>query len=193
MSPAARRVRDLALGLVVVASVIDIAPNWLIPGLGAVESVVAAPLRAAGLWQGNFRLFAPDADRTNEWLEVEVVWADGTTSVWQSWDWRARGFVERIARGHAQKYVEQVANPRAVLLHRGLARWAQRTLTPPSGVRQTAASVRIVRHYWVAPPPGPQRDAMRQRLGALPPPRDQYALTQPLYSRPKRPRAAEMP
>lgn len=178
-----RRLRDVLLLALVAISLVDATPNWLIPGLASVERVVRKPLLALGIWQGNYKLFAPDPDRVNEWLAVEVGFADGQEAVWTSWDWRDRSFVERISRGHAQKYIEQVGHENQHLLHQGLARWATLHLQPPGGGGARPTSVRITRHRWVVPPPGPARDAQWARFGTLPPPRSAYNATRVLYER----------
>lgn len=178
-----RRVRDLLLLVLVLLSLIDATPNWLVPGLDRVERVARKPLLALGIWQGNYQLFAPDPDRVNEWLLVEVGFEDGREATWTTWDWRQRSFIERIARGQAHKYVEQVSRNNQGLLHQGLARWATQNLRPQGGGRPRVSSVRITRHRWIAPPPGPARDEQWARFGTLPPPREAYNVTRVLYER----------
>ncbi len=171
----AQRLRDLALAVLIGASVVDALPNWILPGLDRVDAVVSRPLRAMGIWQGNYRLFAPDPDRVNSWLEVVVMFDDGRNATWTTWDWRERGFYERIARGHAVKWAELVQRDNQKVLHRALSRWAMRHLRPPGdGPRPRPVGVQIVRHRWPIPRPGPRKAAMWRAYGTLPPPRDTY-------------------
>jgi len=181
--PWLRRARDLLLLAVVGLSLVDAIPNWLVPGLPQIERVARKPLLAMGIWQGNYKLFAPDPNRVNEWLLVEVGFDDGQVATWTTWDWRQRGFFERIARAQAPKYVEQVSRNDQHQLHLGLARWAIGHLRPPERGLTRPAFVRITRHRWVAPPPGPSRDAQWARFGTLPPPRDTYNVTRVIYER----------
>lgn len=186
------RLRDAMVVAVVLGSLVCATPAWLVsgwvPGWDALQGGVRTAWRAMGIEQGNYRLFGPHPDRANDWIEVKLVFSDGQRATWTSWDWQRRGVLERVARTHAPKWVERVADEDQKILHRGLARWARRNLRPPVETGARPVQVVILRHRWWVPPAGPARERQRARFGRLPPPREAHPHTTTLHRQRFRPR-----
>src|SRR5262249_35055964 len=53
----------------------------------AAKDVINLPLVVTGLWQGPWRLYAPDVDKDNLRLKADLVFADQATATWSSPDW----------------------------------------------------------------------------------------------------------
>src|SRR4051794_27081169 len=51
------------------------------------KDAVNLPLVLTGLWQGPWRLSAPDVDKDNPRLKADLVFADQTPAPWSSPDW----------------------------------------------------------------------------------------------------------
>ncbi len=166
-----RRWRDVAVAAALAVVLVDALPTWL-PGIRPLDRAVGAVVRPLGLWQGNWRLFAPNPDRLNAWVEARVSWSSGDITTWESPDWQARSFLERYTTGRWHKMIEAVRTDERPMLHDHLARWVAANTAPPAD-GATPLRVELVRHWWMVPAPGRIAEA-RERWGRLPPPRDEY-------------------
>lgn len=59
-----------------------------------------------GVWQNRWSLFAPEPDSQNQALEAIVTFADGTTDVWRTPDWRAMSPAQRFLRSREPELYE---------------------------------------------------------------------------------------
>src|ERR1043166_4438597 len=53
----------------------------------AAKDATNLPLLVTGLWQGPWRLYAPDVDKDNLRLKADLVFADQAVATWSSPDW----------------------------------------------------------------------------------------------------------
>lgn len=91
MSHWRRRAINLGLGCLVAAGAIDILPG----SPAALQSRLSHGLTRLGLQQGAWTLFAPEPDRTNSRLRVEITYRDARQIVWTSPDWRSEPVCRR--------------------------------------------------------------------------------------------------
>jgi hypothetical protein len=118
---------------------------------GRVREPLVGALSAVGLYQPEWRLFAPNVHKTNSYLTAEVVLADGTTRHWSSPDFTDRSQIEKFSQGQLPKLYDNVRLDRNRAAWRPFAEWVAREVAPNEAVR----SVRLIRHFFEIPPPGP--------------------------------------
>lgn len=114
------------------------------------EPLVGA-LSAVGLCQPEWRLFAPNVHKTNSYLTAEVALANGETRTWSSPDFGDRSWREKWAQGQLPKLYDNLRLDRNRAAWKPFAEWVARQVAPTEAVR----SVRLVRHFFEIPPPGP--------------------------------------
>ncbi len=134
-----------------------------------------------GLWQGNWRLFAPDPDHMNTWVEAKVTFSDGGVWAWKTPDWRRRGHLEKFIQGRHPKFWDafRLDNRRSVWPY--IADYAARIAPRPSpGARPR--TVELIRHWWDVPPPDEIAAVVRE-YGQAPPPRDKFPKHHSFYTR----------
>ena len=126
-----------------------------LPASCSVQSRLREPLvgalSAVGLGQPEWRLFAPNVHKTNSYLTAEVVLANGETRRWSSPDFSDRSLREKFAQGQLPKLYDNLRLDRHRAAWRPFAEWVARQVAPTETVR----SVRLVRHFFEIPPPGP--------------------------------------
>jgi hypothetical protein len=136
------------------------------------KAVSSPYLISAGLYQGDFRLFAPEPDTLNTWVGARVTFADGSTFTWSTPDWQNLSRFQRFVRGRDPKFWDSLrfdAN-RAVWPH--VAAYAARIAPRPvGGARPTR--VDLIRRWWEVPAFDQLAEAKR-RYGRLPPRQDQF-------------------
>jgi hypothetical protein len=119
---------------------------------GRIREPLVGALSVFGLYQPEWRLFAPNVHKTNSYLTAEVVLANGATRYWSSPDFGDRSQREKFAEGQLPKLYDNVRLDRNRAVWRPFAEWVAREVAPNDRVR----SVRLVRHFAEIPPPGPE-------------------------------------
>lgn len=171
MTPRRRPWLDLVIVVLLFVMAGTGLPTYL-PGQKAVEDALDPVVEALGIGQANWKLFAPNVDKSNGWVEAEITWSDGSTSTWSTPDWQARNAWERLVQGRYPKIVGYYGSDNWKALSLPLARYVLREARPPAkGVKPER--IVLIRHDWLIP--RPQRfERAKARLGRLPPPRDRY-------------------
>jgi len=134
-----------------------------------------------GLWQGNWRLFAPDPDHMNTWVEAKVTFSDGSIWRWETPDWRKRGHLEKFVQGRHPKFWDAFRLDKRKGVWPHVADYAAR-IAPPHANGAKPRKVELIRHWWDVPPPA-EIDAVVKKYGQSPPPRDQYPNQHSFYSK----------
>jgi hypothetical protein len=120
---------------------------------GRLKTALKPVLDATALWQGSWRLFAPDVDRVNVAVSAEVYFADGTSVTWRSPDWSTLSFRERFTRYREGRYADKVRLDANRGAWPGLADYAARTNPHPKDPAARPILIRLIRHWAEIPPP----------------------------------------
>ena len=120
----------------------------------ALKDELNLPLVLTGLWQGPWRLYAPDVEKHNLRLKADVVFADGATATWSSPDWPALSAAHKFARAREMNYFHAILLADHQLEWTDLCAYLARTVRHPDGkpvaVREVTLSLRVAE----VPPPG---------------------------------------
>ena len=110
-------------------------------------------LKATGLWQGPWDLFAPTPDKENIRLSAEVLYPDGSVFRWQSEDWKEQARWYRFRRFRIQEYYDNARRDSNRAAWPGLARYVLQLAAeqPPSEL--SPIQVKLTRHWWTVPNP----------------------------------------
>lgn len=139
-------------------------------------------LDKAGLWQGNWQLFAPDPDHMNTWLEVVVTFTDGSKWTLKSPEWQNRSEYEKFIQGRHPKFWDAFRLDRRKAIWPFVADYAVNIAPrPKSGAK--AKSVELIRHWWEVPTPAKRAEELAKYGGTLPPPRDQFPSSHSYYTK----------
>lgn len=110
--------------LLVFVMLVDTMPSCHLLHEKAVD-VISPGLDKAGLWQGNWTLFAPEAPRSNFCLFATVYTRDGKTYDWHSPDVREESFWGKLRVTRWVAYFESIREDRGELAWPYLARWIE--------------------------------------------------------------------
>jgi len=72
------------------------------------KDAINQPLLITGLWQGPWRLYAPDVDKDNLRLKAEIAFADQATATWASPDWPQLSALRRFALARHMNYFNAI-------------------------------------------------------------------------------------
>lgn len=178
---APRRLLDLAIAGLVVTMLIDGLPDY-VPGIPTLSRWLDPVVDVTGLEQTSWKLFAPDPDHVNSYVEAIVTYDDGSTSTWSTPSWRNRTLLQKLMHARWHKAADNVRLDSWRRAWPAFAAYAARQARPPApGLRPV--SVELVRHWWVVPPPQ-RRSAALRRFGELPPRREDFPGSKSYYDRP---------
>lgn len=82
---------------------VSLIPDRLAESLG-----IDALARCLGIWQHRWSMFAPEPDSQNQAIEAVVTFADGTTAVWHTPDWRSIHPLQRFVQPREAKFLESL-------------------------------------------------------------------------------------
>ncbi|MFT3926621.1 MAG: hypothetical protein QM778_29020 [Myxococcales bacterium] len=123
------------------------------PARTSLRQLCGQVLYPLGLWQGDWKLFAPDPKRTNAWIEAKVTFRNGESGSWKSPDWEQQSAGDEILQGRHAKWWDALRRDDSRVLWPALARFAaSRLARPERGL--VPARVELVRHWWDVPNPG---------------------------------------
>lgn len=146
-------------------------------GREAIRRVFAHVLYPLGLFQGDWKLFAPEPDRLNTWIEARVTFSDGRTAVWTSPDWQNLPLYDEVLRGRHSKWYDVLRRDEYKALWPSFVQYIARVVPRPLPTSRPVR-VSLVRHWWDVPPP--DRTVV---AGAFPiPPRAQFPFQFEYYS-----------
>jgi hypothetical protein len=116
----------------------------------ALRRVCAPLLYPLGLWQNDWRLFAPDPDRVNARIEARVTLSDGRIARVTSPDWRHLAWTDAALQGRLAKWWDYLRRDEYRPLFPALARYmASRAAWAPA----RPIKVELIRHWWDVPAP----------------------------------------
>ena len=107
-----------------------------------------------GLWQGSWQLFAPNVDKRNVRVEAEVLFSDGTRTLWRSPDWPRLSGWQRFVLFRHQEYYDNIRLDRSRAIWPTLARHLARTVPPGNGGDATPVRVTLQSSWCDIPKPG---------------------------------------
>ena len=110
-------------------------------------------LVVTGLWQGPWRLYAPDVDKDNLRLKADLVFADQATATWSSPDWAQLSALQKFRLARHMNYFNAILLAGREPAWNALCAYLARTVPHPQGkpapVVQITLSLRDAR----IPPP----------------------------------------
>ena len=122
--PAWHRLRDIAIGAILLVVVIEAMPG--VPS--QIRSYVDPWARAVGFDQDQWLMFAPTPDRQNHRIFVTIEYADGSRREWRPPEWRDQSRWERFVTHRQSKFAENIANPGHLVAIPSTARWIEREI-----------------------------------------------------------------
>jgi hypothetical protein len=105
------------------------------------KDAINLPLVVTGLWQGPWRLYAPDVDKDNLRLKADLVFADQSTATWLSPDWAQLSSLQKFRLARHMNYYNAVLLAGREPAWDALCAYLARTVPPPQG--RPAAVVEI--------------------------------------------------
>ncbi len=146
-----RRLISLFLGAWLLLLFVDALPrtslfhqrlkNWVDPFLDV-----------TGLWQGSWQLFAPEADKIDVRMTAEIRYADGSTRLWESPDWREMSGSQKFVRFRSMEYYDNVRRNENSAAWDSLADYLARTVPAAGGPSIKPTKVTLARRWSVVPP-----------------------------------------
>ncbi len=148
------RLRTFGISAVIAAFLALIAVDGL-PSLGLFHDrarrFVEPFLRATGLFQGSWTVFAPRVDRENHHLEVHIDYDTGDSRVWRSPVWSELSALDKLTRFREMEYTEQLFGNSTRPLRAAFAHYLARELRPTDGAKPK--KIAVTHHYSVTEPP----------------------------------------
>lgn len=111
-------------------------------------------LDVAGLWQGSWQLFAPEVDKIDVRVTAEIAYADGSTRLWQSPDWRDVSSWQKFLNFRSMEYFDAVRNNDNSAAWESLADYLARTVPTADGFSVAPTKVTLARTWSLVPPIG---------------------------------------
>jgi len=108
-------------------------------------------LKAMGLWQGAWDLFAPSPDKLNIRLSAEVHYGDGSVFRWRSPDWRDKPRWYLLRHYRRQEYYDNVRMDVNRAAWPGLARHVLQLAEEQQATGPGPVRVALTRYWWTVP------------------------------------------
>ena len=143
------------------------------------KTILSPVVSRLGLWQWNWRLFAPNPDHINTWIEAKVTFSDQSVWTWKTPDWQTRELPEKFIQGKLPKFWDLARMDDYKQIWPYLADYAVRLAPRPSN-KVTPLKVELSRHWWDIPPPGEIQTVVKQ-YGQSIPPREKFPNEYPFY------------
>ena len=120
---------------------------------GKLKEAIDPYLDATGLWQGNWRLFAPSPDKTNASVTAEVAFEDGKVVLLRTPKWREISAWERLVRFRQAEFIDSIRLDSNRFIWPNYAEYLRRTVKHPTDENLRVKEVLLSRR-WVdfAPP-----------------------------------------
>ena len=138
--------------LVVIA--IDAAPEIGI-GHRYLKDKLDPLLDKTGLWQGQWKLFAPEPDQINVGITAEITYGDGQISVWHSPQWRSLSAWQRFLQFRHAEFIDNVRKDENSCVWPSYADYLARTVPHPEGLDVQPTNIVLSRQWVMIPPPNP--------------------------------------
>lgn len=119
-----------------------------------VKDAINFPLLVTGLWQGPWRLYAPDVDKDNLQLKADLVFADQATATWTSPDWARLSALRKFALARHMNYLNAILLAGREPEWDDLCAYLARTVPHPQGKPAPVVQVTLSLRGARIPPPG---------------------------------------
>jgi len=119
----------------------------------ALKDAIDYPLDITGLWQGPWRLYAPDVPNDNRRVRAEIVFADQATATWSSPEWSQRSALYKFVEARHINYLNSLLVAGKELAWDGLCGYLARTVPHPQGKAIAVAQVTLSLRGARIPPP----------------------------------------
>ena len=119
----------------------------------ALKETLNTPLLWTGLWQGPWRLYAPNVPKDNLRLRAEMVFADQAIATWTSPTWSQHGFVQRFLEVRHVNYFNAVILAGREPAWDALCAYLARTTAHPQGKPAAVVAVKLYLRGAIVPPP----------------------------------------
>ena len=106
-----------------------------------------------GLWQGSWKLFAPQVDKINVAISAEITFSDSSVQTWRSPDWSKMGPIEKNRYFRHMEYYDNMRLDKHRAVWRSFAEYLVRTIKHDTSPGLKVVSVKLIRHWTnIAPP-----------------------------------------
>lgn len=139
----------LAVWLAVLAIDVSHPWGWNQPAKDAIN----LPLLVTGLWQGPWRLYAPDVDKDNLQLKADLVFADRATATWTSPDWADLSALRKFVLARHMNYLNAILLAGREPEWDDLCAYLARTVPHPQGKAAPVVQVTLSLRGARIPPP----------------------------------------
>lgn len=119
----------------------------------AVENVLNVPLAVTGLWQGPWRLYAPDVDKDNLRLKADLAFADGATATWSSPDWSQLSALQKFRHAREINYYNAILLADREPAWDALCAYLARSVPHPDGKAVAVVQITLSLRGAKIPPP----------------------------------------
>jgi hypothetical protein len=119
----------------------------------AVEDKLDTLLDVTGLWQGPWRLYAPDVDRMNLRLAAEIHFVDGEISTWDSPNWVELSPLQKFVEARHVNYFNHVLQRDRQTEWDGLGAYLARTVPHPKRAQVAVEAVVLKLRGAIIPDP----------------------------------------
>jgi hypothetical protein len=174
-----KRLRNAALLAVLAVLIIDGSPATS-RAHQRLKGLLEPTIERAGLAQGSWKLFGPDIDHVNTWVEAIVTYSDGHVWRWRTPDWQRLGWFERLRRGRESKFADYFRMDQYSSVWPSLSRHVL-TLAPPTASTVRATKIELVRHWWQVPAPD-QLGQEARGFSSVPPPQREFTQQFSFYT-----------
>lgn len=110
-------------------------------------------LVVTGLWQGPWRLYAPNVMKDNLRLRAEIVFADQAVATWDSPDWSKHSVLRRFIEVRHINYFNAILLAGREVAWDALCIYLARTVPHPEGKAVAVAGVRLLLRGATIPSP----------------------------------------
>jgi hypothetical protein len=111
------------------------------------------PLVLTGLWQGPWRLYAPDVDKDNLRLKADLVFADQATATWSSPDWSQLSALQKFRFARHINYYNAILLADRQPAWDALCAYLARTVPHPEGKQVPVVQITLSLRGATIPPP----------------------------------------
>jgi hypothetical protein len=113
-------------------------------------------LDVTGLWQGEWKLFAPEPDKINVAITADITFSDGREVAWRSPDWRSQSTWQRFLSFREAEFIDNVRKDGNAGAWPTFADYLGRTVLHPEHPELKPTKIVLTRHWHLVPPPSPE-------------------------------------
>jgi hypothetical protein len=110
-------------------------------------------LDKTALWQGEWKLFAPNVDKTNVRITAELYYPGGGQVSWESPDWPTMSIWQKVLKFRHEEYYDNIRTDRFSTAWRSFGDYLARTTPAPDGRKVRPTKIVFTRHWAQIPRP----------------------------------------